>query len=169
MSSIFTFYLVATAWATVRRGEGRTGLFDKVALCVAIGCAAALALSGARAASSPTGQFQGYSIGPYLMNALVAMLAAGFDIKVIRHGGISGAPRIERHLWRMCLAFFYSAASALTQLQKLLPGHVAGLRVLYVLLALAVMPLVMLIFWMSRVRFTRWYGGAASKISAVQA
>src|SRR6202035_2827689 len=30
----FAFYLVATAWMTVRRGEGTSGLFEKVTLIV---------------------------------------------------------------------------------------------------------------------------------------
>ena len=34
--STFTVYLLATAWITVRRREGATGLFEKIALFVAV-------------------------------------------------------------------------------------------------------------------------------------
>src|SRR5882757_4848332 len=33
---IFVFYLVATAWMTVRQGEGMSGRFEKAALIVAL-------------------------------------------------------------------------------------------------------------------------------------
>jgi hypothetical protein len=32
---VLTFYLVATAWATARRRDGKTGILDWVALLVA--------------------------------------------------------------------------------------------------------------------------------------
>ena len=66
VGSIFTFYLVATAWATVKRKEASVGLFEKVALLVGMGCAAGELTLGALAANNPTGQFLGYPAGIYL-------------------------------------------------------------------------------------------------------
>ena len=34
LGGTFTFYLIATAWATARRGEGQTGIFDWAALLI---------------------------------------------------------------------------------------------------------------------------------------
>ncbi len=157
ISSIFTLYLVATAWMSVRRREGTVGRFEKIAFGAVAICVAGILYSGFAAASSPTGKFLGYSAGVYYFLAAFASLAAALDLKVIVAGGISGAPRLARHLWRMCLGFFFAVASALTQIQKTLPVQVLGVRVLYVLLALAFMPLVMLVFWMIRVRLTGWF------------
>src|SRR5271168_4411265 len=35
IGGVLTFYLVATAWATARRREGQTSIFDRAALLVA--------------------------------------------------------------------------------------------------------------------------------------
>lgn len=157
ISSIFTFYLVGTAWLTVRRKAGSIGLPERLAFAAGLLCAVGIALSGVAAANSPTGRFLGYPPGVYAFVGTFAALAAAFDLKVVLRGGIAGAQRIARHLWRMCLGFFFALASALTQLQKVLPTHVLGLRMLYILLILAFTPLAMLAFWMIRVRLTRWY------------
>jgi uncharacterized membrane protein len=158
-TSIFTFYLVASAWMTVRRPEGRVGLYEKIALAIVLFCLAGTAYASWRATVSSTGAFLGYRAFIYDIFAAIAALCAILDIKVLRAGGISGVRRITRHLWRMCLGFSLAAASALTQLLKVLPGHVAGVRVLPILATLALSPLLLLFFWLIRVRFTGWYRG----------
>ena len=168
-TSIFTFYLVATAWATVRRPEDGTGLFEKVALGAVLFCLAGTAYASWRAATSPTGAFLGYPAIAYYVFASLAVLCAGFDLKVIRAGGIHGVQRITRHLWRMCLGFFFAAASALTQLLKILPGHVLGVRVFPILIVLALSPLLLLFFWLVRVRFTGWFKRDAGALPALPA
>jgi hypothetical protein len=71
-------------------------------------------------------------------------------------GGIAGAPRIARHLWRMCLGLTLATGSAFTNgLPRLLPAsfHVPPLA----LFLPQFVPLGLLAFWMVRVRFTGWY------------
>jgi hypothetical protein len=63
-------------------------------------------------------------------------------------GGISGARRIARHLWRMCFAFFIAAASVFLARQQLFP---ALLRRTGVLVLLSFLPLLLMIFWLIRV------------------
>lgn len=155
--SILTLYLAATAWATIRRKEGNVGLYEKIALAVVLGCAAGTAISGFEAANSQTGQFEGYSSEIYYFWTLIAALAAVMDLKMVLRGGISGAQRIARHLWRMCFAYFIAAASSSAQLQKVLPATVHSVPILHVLLVLAFLPLVLMVFWLIRVRFTNWY------------
>ena len=69
-------------------------------------------------------------------------------------GGISGAPRIARHLWRMCRGLTLATGSFFTNaLPRLLPGlNDAPLAMFLPQLA----PLSLLIFCMIRVRFTGW-------------
>jgi hypothetical protein len=77
------------------------------------------------------------------------------DARVVLAGGISGAPRIARHLWRMCLGLALAAGSGFTNgLARLLPGpyHVPPAFFLPQLL-----PLALLVFWMIRIRFTNWF------------
>ena len=85
----------------------------------------------------------------------VTAIAAIADIKVLLNGGIAGAPRIARHLWRMCVGLTLAAGSAFTNgLPRLLPGpfHVPPAFFLPQFL-----PLILLVFWMIRVRFTGWF------------
>ena len=106
----FAFYLVATAWITARRKEGTSGLSEKIALLASIClCAPFAILAFQLAAGLPPSfksnvPFEGpVLIAIYVFTSVIALAAFG-DIKVVLAGGISGTPRIARHLWRMCLA-----------------------------------------------------------------
>jgi hypothetical protein len=91
----------------------------------------------------------------FVITFMLAMAAIG-DARSVLAGGISGAKRIGRHLWRMCLGLTFAAGSAFTNgLPRLLPpGMHVPLLWLFVpqLAALALM-----FFWIIRVRFMGWY------------
>jgi len=149
---LLTFYLVATAWMTVRRKEGHAGLIEKGMFVAASGIALALLIFGLRAASIAAARPGDYV--PYFVFASLATLFAVLDLKVILQGGISGAPRIARHLWRMCFALFFAAAFFFIGQQKVMPAYMRGSPLLFVP---ALAPLALLIFWMVRVRLTNWF------------
>jgi len=105
----FAWYLVGTAWLTVKRRPSFTS---------------------------------------------VLAIAAISDAKVVFAGGISGTPRIARHLWRMCLRLTLAAGSGFTNgFARLLPGpyHVPPAVFLPQFI-----PLGFLALWMIRVRLTAW-------------
>jgi uncharacterized membrane protein len=157
----FTLYLVATAWLTVRRKEGTVGLSEKIAVAVALILCAPFAILSFQLATGMTPLFK--SAVPFKGPVLIAIygftsvlaIAAISDARVVLAGGIAGAPRIARHLWRMCLGLTLAAGSAFTNgLARFLPGPY------HVPLAFFLpqfVPLALLIFWMIRVRFTDWY------------
>jgi hypothetical protein len=87
----------------------------------------------------------------YLFSA-IAGLAAACDIRMIRSGGLSGASRIARHVWRMSLALFVAVGSFFLGQQKFLPVEVRDTFLPFVPV-LAVIGLG--IFWFIRVRFVR--------------
>jgi len=147
-------YLVGTAWVTVRRKEGTIGLFEKIAPMIALGVAAMFLFWGVRATMSPKGALDGYGAVFYYVFSGLALFFAALDFKVILQGGISGAARIARHLWRMCFAFFFATGSFFIGQQKVMPHWMHGAWYLYVL---ALAPLAYMIFWLIRVRFTNWY------------
>jgi uncharacterized membrane protein len=149
---ILTIYLVATAWMTVRRTEGSIGRFEKGALFVALSVTAALLIFGLHAASIPTARPGGYV--PYFIFASFAAFAAAGDLRLILRGGISGVRRIARHLWRMCFALFFAASFFFLGQQKVMPVYMHGSPLL---LALGIAPLLVMIFWLIRVRFTKWF------------
>jgi uncharacterized membrane protein len=156
----FAAYLVATAWMTVRRTEGASGLSDKIALLVSLCLCAPFAILSFQLAAGLAPLFKSAVAfeGPVLIAiysfTLVLILAAIGDARVALAGGLSGAPRIARHLWRMCLGLTLATGSAFTNgLARFLPGpyHVPASFFFPQFL-----PLFLLVFWMIRVRFTAW-------------
>ncbi|MDE2486032.1 MAG: hypothetical protein KGO51_01425 [Alphaproteobacteria bacterium] len=144
----FTFYLTATAWATVRRRPGRTGMFEVGGFMAAAGVSAvALSLAWA-GAHSPGGLLDGEPYQIAMVASALAALAAGLDLKVILADGVSGAPRIARHLWRMCLALAIAWGSFAGQ-PKAQPEVLRGSPLL---LAPALLVLVAMAFWLLRRR-----------------
>jgi len=146
---ILTFYLAATGWMTIKRREGHIGLLEKGALIAVLGVAVALTFFGFLAAKRHEPL-----IAPYFVFASFAAFAAALDLKVILHGGISGAPRIARHLWRMCFALFFAAAFFFLGQQGIMPKYLRGSPILFVP---ALAPLVLISFWLIRVRVTNWF------------
>ncbi len=149
VAGALTFYLVATAWMTVRRSGGRIGRFEVGALFVALGVAAAGLTFGMQGANNPDGLIDKLPYQAGYVWAGVAGLAAAFDLKVILHRGISGAQRIARHLWRMCFALLIAATSFFLGQPKCMPAFLAGSPILFVP-EIAVAAL--MIFWLLRVR-----------------
>jgi len=157
--AVFAAYLVTTGWLTVRRNAGV--LPERIALVVALVLLAPFAILLLQAAThtafllksavAPEGPVL---IATYCVTAVLAIAAIG-DAKVAFAGGIAGAARIARHLWRMCLGLTIAVGSAFTNgFARALPGpyHVPGAFFLPLFV-----PLGLLVFWMIRVRFAGWY------------
>jgi len=138
-----TFYLVLSAWLTVRR----SALFEKLAFALALGLVVVLAAFGWDAKLHPTGGFN--PPAPYFVFAGFAAFAAALDLRAILKGGLEGAARIRRHLWRMCTALFFASAFFFIGQQKVMPAAWHGSPVL---IALGVWPLFVMAFWLFRVR-----------------
>ena len=165
LGGMLTFYLVATAWVTVRRKEAGTGIFDWGALLIVLSVAAAELTLGLEAAMSPTGLKYDYPPWPYFIFGAVALLATVGDIRMLVRGGIAGSQRLARHLWRMCFALFIAAASIFLARQQIFPAILQRTGVLAFLSAL---PLLLMIFWLFRVRFANAYKRIRPVVSVSQ-
>lgn len=103
-AGLVTAYLIATAYATVRPPSPRLRAFERAAMIAAFGfgtVSLAIAVTGT----------QGVFTVPLFMFGLIALLGANGDRRMRRAGGLQGAPRLKRHLWRMCTGLFVAAAS----------------------------------------------------------
>jgi uncharacterized membrane protein len=159
---ILACYLAVTAWLTARR-VGEVLWYDQVATIVAIAVAFALVNLGLSAADSG-GSKDGVPAAAYFVFAIVPSLAAIGDIRMIEGGGIAGARRIARHLWRMCTALLIAAGSFFLGQPQVFPDALrqsTGLRALPVLALLVAM-----IAWMIRMRFTDAYRRMGAPVSA---
>jgi hypothetical protein len=109
---------------------------------------------GIEAATSPTGLKYELPPWPFFLFSSVALLATVGDVRMLVRRGVSGAQRLARHLWRMCFALFVAAASIFLARQQLFP---ALMRKTGMLLLLSILPLILMIFWLIRVRFANAY------------
>ena len=149
VGSILTFYMIATAWLAGRRRD--IGRLDLAALLVGIGGAAAILTLGVWTLHHPD---PNAPAAMCFFMAAVLMLAAAGDIRMLVRGGISGRPRITRHLWRMCFGLFIATGSFFLGQQQVFPAFLRGSILLTVL---ALLPFPVMLYWLLRVRFSRAY------------
>ncbi len=148
---VLTFYLVGTAWLTARRRDGETSRFDWAVLLIPLAIGIGGWINGLEALHSPTGSKYGVPSGMHLFMGSVCLLAAAGDVRLRLRGGVFGLQRITRHLWRMCFGLFIATGSFfLGQGRKVFPAFVLKTGILFVP---AILPLILLIFWVIRVRF----------------
>ena len=152
LAGTLAFYLVASGWATVRRRPGTTGRFEIAAFLFAALAAAAAAVLGAQAATSPGATLAGYGPEGYYFFAGLLALGAGFDLRLILRGGIAGTPRIARHVWRLGLALFIAAGAFFFGQQQVMPEFIRGSPLLSIP-PFAVLGL--MAFWLVRLRLDR--------------
>ena len=148
------FYMVTTAFLTVRPRNQRSHWIDAGAFIVAVSVGAAAIKIGIDAVNGGTGKTNGVPAGMMFFFAAVVLLAALGDVRMMMAGGLQGAHRIARHLWRMCFSLFIASGSFFLGQAKVIPKPI---RILPLLAIPALLPLVLLLYWLARVLFTRWY------------
>lgn len=115
-ASVLTLYLVVTAWSIVKARAGTLTRVERWAPWAAAVIALGAASVGVLTAAFPGLVYEGDARAPsgyvvFIVFAVVAGLAAATDLWTLRRGGLTGAARISRHLWRMCLALFVALGS----------------------------------------------------------
>jgi hypothetical protein len=166
---ILTVYLIGTAWLTARRRDGETSRFDWVVLLIPLALGILTWMNGIKVVRSGASSQDGVPVGMTFFMGSVMLLAAAGDVRMVVRGGVFGAKRIARHLWRMCFGLFIAAGSfflgpsnrPLRLLSTVgLGQHLSpALFSTNVYLVLTLLPLILLIFWVVRVRFTNAYNG----------
>ena len=160
IGGVFTFYLVATAWATARKRDGSTNVFDWIALLIPLAGGALLWISAVKDVHRHVISRNGVPVGVGFFMGSVMLLAAAGDLRMLIGGGVPGGKRIVRHLWRMCFGLFIATGSFFLGQQQVFPTFVRGSSALFVP---AILPLVLMTFWLIRVRFKNSYEGRASR------
>jgi len=166
---ILVFYLIGTAWLTARRRDGETSRWDWLAFLIPLTIGILTWMNGINVARSGASSQDGVPVGMTFFMGSVMLLAAAGDVRMLVRGGVFGAKRIARHLWRMCFGLFIAAGSffmgpsnrplrllSAVRLGQHLPPALFSTS-LY--LILTILPLVLLVFWLVRVRFTSAYNG----------
>jgi hypothetical protein len=149
MGGSMAFYLTASAWLTVWRRPNESGISEVGVALLGLSTAVAGFSLGIRAAHSARGLLDTYPPALYYVFASIALLGTVLDVRMIARGGLAGAARITRHLWRMCLAMLIATSSFFLGQAKLFPVTVrkSGLLFAPVLLVIAA-----LLYWLIRIR-----------------
>jgi hypothetical protein len=169
VGGFLTFYLIGTASLTARRRGGETSRLDWVALLIPLAIGILNWMNGLKVVRSGASSQDGVPVGMIFFMGSVCLLTAAGDVRMLVRGGVLGAKRIARHLWRMCFGLFIAAGSFFLGLSnrplRLLSTVGLGQHLSPALfstslyLILSVLPLILLIFWLVRVRFTSAYNG----------
>jgi len=164
MAGTFTFYLVATAWMTVARKRKETAHLELVLLFLGLAVGIGAIILGRIA--SHGGTKDGGPVAMYFVFGTVSLLATAGDARMIIRGGVTGAKRMVRHVWRMCLALFIATASFFLGTASDPVLHKTGLRARLFTHAvrqthLPEVPVLLVvfatIFWLCRIWFTNTY------------
>ncbi|HEY2346665.1 MAG TPA: hypothetical protein VGH80_12445 [Xanthomonadaceae bacterium] len=150
VAGILTFYLVATGLLTVVRTVETSRNLLRACMLMAFATSAFAYGFGATILAGNAMRWMGV---PVLVFGTVGLLAAIGDARVLRAGGIAGAQRLKRHLWRMGMAMWIATASLFLGQARHFPEplrHAGGLRAIPVLWVLAVM-----FYWLFRLRNRR--------------
>jgi hypothetical protein len=149
MGAMMALYLTFTAWLTAWREPGKTGRLEIAGAFWGLATVLTGATFGFRATSSPNGMFQQFPAAGYFMFASVALLGTILDARAVARGGLTGAARTTRHLWRMCFALFMATGSFfLGQARQFSPE----IRASGILIYPAMAPFALLIYWLIRIR-----------------
>lgn len=167
VAAMVTFYLVATAWLTVRRPIEQSRPPLAAFMLMALASAAYASGLGLLAIYSSDGRIDGMPPQPLFLFAGIALLGAIGDLRLLRAGTIEATRRIGRHLWRMGFAMFVATASFFLGQAKVFPEPLRkpGLLAIPVLLVLGT-----LLYWIIRIRWRRagapaWRATASMKRS----
>ena len=158
-AALMTGYFVGTALTTVRPVSRWTRRFDVAALFVVVLLALGSIVGGVESIKSPglsPGGVPDRTIGVMsFVLAIVMLLAAAGDARILWRGALRGGTRLARHLWRMCFALFIAAGSFFSIRERVAsilpePFTTGPMRALPILLLFGTM-----FYWLWRVRGRR--------------
>jgi hypothetical protein len=152
MAALMTTYLVLTGLMTVRPRAPGSRRRDVGLMLMALALGLATISAGLVAIASPSGKVFGYPPFPFFLFGVLGLSGGAGDFRMIRSAARRGAPRLARHLWRMCMALFITAASFFSiraRVAAIFPEALASplARTLPVLLVLGTM-----CYWLWRIR-----------------
>lgn len=155
-AGLITAYLVSTALTTVRPRWAANRTLTVALMLVALGVGATTTAFGVQAVADDRLSF------PFFMFTVFALPGVVGDIRVLRNGPPTGAKRIARHLWRMCLALFIAALSFFIGQAKVIPEPI---RIMPLLALPVLVVLVSMVYWLWRVRIRQSLRGLVVRAS----
>jgi hypothetical protein len=146
-------YFAITALTAVRPVDRR---FDMAMVLVPLSASAMYIALVTNAVAQGRSTVSGVPIGMMIFLTSVALLSALSDIRLLRGTVNTGRGRIARHLWRMCFSLWIAAGSFFLGQMDEFP---AWLQRPALMAIPAMLPLVLMLFWLWRIRIRRALAG----------
>ena len=156
IGGMMTCYFVITALTTVNQPAGWSRRLDVLVTLVGFSVAAVSTAFGVLAVTGPTGRWDGLPPFPFFMFGIVGTMAVIGDARVLRGAALTGAPRLRRHLWRMCFSLWIAAGSFFFGQAKVIPKPI---RIPWLLALPVLVIFVVMFYWLWRVRRKRSLAG----------
>jgi uncharacterized membrane protein len=157
-AGLLSAYFVVTAFTAVRPASaGMTWLTAGASLVAAV-LSLRMFVGGVIAWQAPGHMLNGVpALMMFFLGSVLALAAFG-DVRVIRSGRLTpltGRPRLARHLWRMCFAFFIAAGSFFSIRARVATVLPDAINVLPLRLAMILLPFAAMFYWLWRIRTRR--------------
>ncbi len=153
VAGIMALYLLVSGAMAARRRDARAGGPEVIGLIVALSITVAGVIFMRMGAASPSGTVDGSPPPAFFLFTIAGAFAAAGELHVLVRKQLSNVSRIARHLWRMCFSLFIASGSFFLGQQQVFPEALQDSALLY---AVALSPLPVMLFWLSKVRFDDW-------------
>jgi hypothetical protein len=152
-AGLLTAYFVITALTALRPRSPGSRWLDLGGMLVAFGAGLTSLAFGLEALAGGVTTNRVLAVLHFVLG-VIGLLAGASDLRLMRSGGLGGASRLARHLWRMCFALFIAATAFFLGQPDVFPK---ALRV-PALLALPVLAVLFtMLYWLWRVRINGGY------------
>jgi hypothetical protein len=151
VSGFLVLYVVSTAWMTVKRKPLQIGAFEYIAFAIVLLALAFDLYSLYGSLTSGRGAVRNLVVGAVVLG----LMAAGDPRNILKHG-LSSKQRLIRHVWRMCFGVFVAAGRIFIARIHVFPAFIRDTSARFAIFALPFVPLLLILFWMPRIRFLRW-------------
>ncbi|MFQ3191655.1 MAG: putative membrane protein [Paraglaciecola sp.] len=148
---ILSLYFAYTSWITIKRQEQQVGKLEYVGFLIITTIAITFYKWGWDIVYNGKVLEGTLPIEGYFIFGSFAAFAAILDLTMLIQGGVAGAHRIARHLWRMCIAFLMAILSFLDQ--DIFPESITNTGLLWLPVTLLVL---MMIYWLCRLPYSQW-------------
>ena len=152
MAGLMTTYLVLTGWSAVRPPSDGSRRRDIGLMLMALTLGLVTFTAGLVAVASPGGRLAGLPSFPFFLFGVLGLSGGVGDWKVIRAGALRGKARLARHLWRMCMALFITAASFFSIRARVATIFPAPLTTGVARLVPVLLVLIVMVYWLWRIR-----------------
>ncbi|MEP1093885.1 MAG: hypothetical protein ABJG78_02180 [Cyclobacteriaceae bacterium] len=152
LAGLLTFYMVVTGWRTAQNTTGKNGSFEYAGLVFILGVVTAGVIFGMEVLNKIAISGEKMPLIDFFIFFFtgVGVLCMALDVRVLIKGGVYGAQRIARHLWRTCFALYVATSSLFLGQPQVFPEALRGTLVLAAPVILVVLSL---FFWVVRVYF----------------